>query len=706
MFSPDSPKLVDRFNKFYREYYESDIAKLAQEYPTDNRSLWIDWNHLYQFDPDFADDFRDRPRLMIECAERSLQDHDVPVDVSLNRVNVRVYNLPRTHHPSDLHAEDVDTYVAVSGQLTRVTDVNPRIKVGAWDCQRCGTMNRIPQGRRRRNDPYECQGCERKGPFQIDTEQSEFVDQRKIKLEEPIEERSQAEGVSVPVYVEDDLVDYGPGSTQLPDHAGEMATVEGIARIDESKFNSKNKETVESSIWLDAKAITFDTDVAEDIAIDEHKAEFTDLARRDDAVDLVAESLAPSLHAEEGDDLYAARRACAAWLFNGYRLDPEGGESKRGDMHMALIGDPSTGKSTLMSYAHEVLPKSEYRTGPGLSKVGLTAAAVQEEFAGKTEWTLQPGILPRADGGHCLIDEVDAIVDEDTKAIHDALEGEQVVKADKAGIQADLPSRCAVLVGGNPTYTRFDPYEPVTEQIDLDPALFDRMDLVFALQDEVDEERDRTKAEHTLEAWDELSQAETGGIDIEDAETTRPPVSKQTLRAWVQYAREEVFPTPSEAAKDMLGEYYVEVRDLNDAYDGDDDGEAAVAATMRTLEAAVRLATSFARLRLSETVEARDAEQAIELSKRVVGMRFDPETGQFDVSMQTSGETTSQKNRRLTILNEVRSVSPDGIHHDDLVKTAVDDHGFNEARVEKTISKLKEDGEIYDPQQNERYHQV
>ncbi|TKX76263.1 hypothetical protein EXE53_32825, partial [Halorubrum sp. SD626R] len=153
------------------------------------------------------------------------------------------------------------------------------------------------------------------------------------------------------------------------------------------------------------------------------------------------------------EELDTVFEASVAWLFNAYRIDNDLG-SYRGDLHFGLIGDPGRGKSTILSRLNEIAPKSEFRSGTGLSKIGLTAAAVQEEFAGTTEWTLSPGILPRANGGHCIIDEVDDVVDEKTKSMHDALEGDQMVKVDKAGITADLPTRTALLASGNPVHGR------------------------------------------------------------------------------------------------------------------------------------------------------------------------------------------------------------------------------------------------------------
>jgi len=696
-------ELIELFEEFYRDYKREDIGELAGAFPKDKQSLYIDADALYRFDQSLLDDWRESPDEVQRAAERALANFDIPIDVDLSAATVRLTDRSTTlpgRSVTGLSSKDIGDYVSVTGQLGRVTGASPRITKAVWECQRCGGINERHATRTEVPDPHECSGCERQGPFALVGEKSEWVDQRKIKLEEPIEERSQARGESLPVYVESDLVNYAPGDSTLPDHAGERATILGTVKVDESKLSGRNGSP-ETDLWIDARAIAFASDDATDVDIESHRDAFEGEAERDDAIDRVAESLAPALQADGGDDLYTARRACAAWLFNAYRIDPSGAGSKRGDLHMCLIGDPGTGKSSLMSYLHDVLPKSEFRSGTGLSEVGLTAAAVQEEFAGTTEWTLQPGILPRADGGHCLIDEIDGVVDGDTKAIHDALEGDQMVKTDKAGIKADLPTRTALLAGGNPVYTRFNRHEPIPEQIDLDPALFDRMDLVFALQDEVDEERDAKKADHALDSYDELSRAEVAernGKSVDTEGVASPPVPADVLRAWIAYARQNVFPTLTPEAKDDLKEFYVEVRDLNDGYES--EGDSAVPATMRTLEAGIRTAISFARLRLSETVEAQDVDAAVSLSRDVVGLNFDPETGEFDRDKHTATPTT-QGERMDTVWELIDDDGP--LTMQEIRTRSADQYGIDPDKAESAVSKLSNRGEVYEPPGAEGY---
>jgi replicative DNA helicase Mcm len=192
-------------------------------------------------------------------------------------------------------------------------------------------------------------------------------------------------------------------------------------------------------------------------------------------------------------------------------------------------------------------------------------------------------------------------------------------------------------------------------------------------------------------------QAEAGNVDTDDAEATSGPVDKETLKAWIAYARRNVFPTLTESAKQTLEEFYVEVRDLNDGHQSDADQ--AVPATMRTLEAGIRLSASFARLRLSDTIDPQDTSWAVELTKEAVGLRFDPDSGEFDAARTSRGQTKSQHDRIKTVKSIIREIEHEydaGAPVDVVVERAEED-GIDEDKTEHEISKLKQKGQVYEP---------
>lgn len=698
--------LVESFEEFYQRYYTEEIGELARLYPQDKRSLFIEYSDLFQYSPDLADDWERQPDALQDAAEDALQQYDLPIDIGLGHAHVRLTDregmLERTR-VGDLAASHIGQYVAVYGHLEKVTGTKYRALEAVFVCQRCGGEQAVRQHLGDWQEPYQCEDCERQGPFQLDDEKSEFVDLRKLKVTELPEDQAGMHGEDVTVFVQDDLC-WSGGENGLPDKAGQEVVVLGQYQLDDSGSGSNGDGEFQG--WLTAQAVVFPDDSESDIDISEHQDEFEDYASRDDAVDLVRESIAPSI--DPDTDVEVALEGAVAWLFGSYRVDQQEG-AFRGDIHMGWIGDPGKGKSTIASRLDDLAPNSEYRSGTALTKVGLTASAVQEEFAGKTEWTLRPGILPRADGGHCIIDEVDAVMDEQTKSLHDALEGDQLLKVDKAGIRADLPTRTSLLALGNPVHGRFDRYEPVAEQVDLDDALIDRMDLLFSLTDEVDAERDRSKADHILGSYRELSEEEARerGMNVtpRDRETVQQPVPDDVLRAWLQYAREEVHPVLTDAAEERLREFYVEVRDLNGGHSDDGEEDAAIPATPRKLEAGIRIATAFARATLSETVEEAHAERAITVSKHVIGLNYDPESGEFDAGRTDSGTPNSQRDRvkqLLDIVDEVDSEFED--HRGAPVEEVLDragETGIGRSNAEHEIDQLMHKGELYEPKNGE-----
>jgi DNA replicative helicase MCM subunit Mcm2 (Cdc46/Mcm family) len=126
-----------------------------------------------------------------------------------------------------------------------------------------------------------------------------------------------------------------------------------------------------------------------------------------------------------------------------------------------------------------------------------TAAAVRDDFGDGQQWTLEAGALVLADQGIAAVDELDKMRPEDRSAMHEALE-QQKISISKAGINATLKSRCSLLGAANPKYGRFDQYEPIGEQIDLEPALVSRFDLIFTVTDKPDPEHDGMLADHIL----------------------------------------------------------------------------------------------------------------------------------------------------------------------------------------------------------------
>ncbi|WP_440990387.1 minichromosome maintenance protein MCM [Haloarchaeobius baliensis] len=690
MAAGDNAELVDAFLEFYRNYYRDEIGRLAQEYPSERKSLYVDWDDLFTFDRDLADDYRNQPEQLQEYAEEALRLYDLPVDVSLGQAHVRIEPLPDATEIRAIRSRHVNTLVTVRGIVRKATDVKSKMQVAAFECQRCGTLTRIPQSTGTFQEPHECQGCERQGPFLLNHDQSEFVDAQKIRVQESPEGlRGGETPQAIDVHIEDDIT----GNVTPGDHVA--AT--GILRLEQQ--GNQQEKTPLFDHYLEGVSVRIDQEQFEDMEISEaDKEEIVALSNEPDIYEQMVGSIAPSIFGYDQEKL-----AMILQLFSGVtKFLPD--ESRiRGDLHMLLIGDPGTGKSQMLSYIRHIAPRSVYTSGKGSSSAGLTAAAVRDDFGDGQQWTLEAGALVLADQGIAAVDELDKMNPDDRSAMHQALE-QQEISVSKAGINATLKSRCSLLGAANPKYGRFDQYEPISEQIDLEPALISRFDLIFTVTDQPDEEHDRDLAEHILTTnyAGELNtqKMELTNVGVDQAEidemtdTVDPVIDPELMRKYIAYSKQNCYPRMTEDARGAIEQFYVDLRSKGMEED------APVPVTARQLEALVRLAEASARVRLSDTVEESDADRAITIVRDCLkDIGVDPETGEFDADVVETGTSKTQRDRIKNLKQLIGDIEED--YDDgapvDVVLDRADEIGMDPSKAEHEIEKLKQKGEVYEP---------
>ncbi len=333
MAQAGTSELVDAFEQFFRNYYDNEIKQLAQRYPNEQRSLSVDWQDLYRFDPDLADDYLNQPEQLQRYAEEALRLYDLPIDVSLGQAHVRIQNLPDTESPEirEIRARHMNTLVQVRGIVRKATDVRPKIEEAAFECQLCGTLNRIPQSTGDFQEPHECQGCERQGPFKVNFDQSEFVDAQKLRIQESPEGlRGGETPQAIDVNIEDDIT----GEVTPGDHVSAV----GVLRL-EQQGNQQEKSPI-FDFYMEGMAVEIDEEQFEDMDItDEDKKQIYEISQQDTVYEQMVASIAPAIYGYDDEKL-----AMILQLFSGVTKQLPDGSRIRGDLHMLLIGDPGTGK--------------------------------------------------------------------------------------------------------------------------------------------------------------------------------------------------------------------------------------------------------------------------------------------------------------------------------------------------------------------------
>ena len=85
-----------------------------------------------------------------------------------------------------------------------------------------------------------------------------------------------------------------------------------------------------------------------------------------------------------------------------------------------------------------------------------------------------------------------------------------------------------------------------------------------------------------------------------------------------------------------------------------------ITATPRQLESMIRIAESVAKMRLSETVEKRDVDEAVRLIKSAMQQSAtDPTTGEIDMDIIATGISTSTTDKVKKIIQIIKQIEED-----------------------------------------------
>ena len=654
----DYGEAVTEFEEFFSEVYFQEVVEAAKN---GRDSVVVEFEELDMFSFELTDYLRDNPVSAVDAAEEGVQSHE---QVTGEDFSVRFVDMPEEDQIllKNLRSEHIGKFIPVEGMIKRASQVKPEVISAIFECTACGDRYEKEQDSSELKSPYKCD-C---GSKKFESVEKIMTDTQMVTLEEDPESREGSEQPSsLSVRLEGDLVDPDFQKKIVP---GNVVEVTGIMRERPLKKKSKKFD-----IYMEANHVEPTQQEFEQFELSgEEMDEIRAMAEKGDIYEKIVNSIAPSIFGHD-----RIKEAIALQIFGGVKKTREDGVKSRGDLHLLLIGEPGTGKSQMLKFTGELAPKGRYVVGKSSTGAGLTASVVKEESTG--EFSLEAGAVVLANKGMAAIDEIDKMAAEDRSSLHEAMEQQQI-SVSKANIQATLNAETSILAAGNPKFGRFDPYEPIPEQINIGDTLLSRFDMIFPVLDEPDEAKDKELAGTILQ-------------NHIDPEETDAEIDQKTLRKYIAYAKKNVRPQLTEEASQKIQEFYVNMRSKGD--------EGSVPITARQLEALIRISEAAARAQLKEKVDISDAEKAIDLLTyclKQVGM--DPETGDFDIDIIESGVSNSQRNRLQTIKQLIDTLAgdDDSAEIEEVIEQAQED-GLEEDKVEEIIEKLKREGELFEPQQ-------
>ncbi|RYJ08286.1 minichromosome maintenance protein MCM [Halogeometricum borinquense] len=581
---------------------------------------------------------------------------------------------PREIAVGDEIADDVMDVVQLRGQVTKRSSVRPKVEKAVWRCLRCGIPQPpISQGLGRLVEPAQSICCERKtANYRLDRDESEWVDWMKVRLQEPPDDLSTGAAESTDLYLLEDLA-------RMDIESGQRVTVTATYKPMPDKGRTVWRKAFEV---LDIEVEDDSTTTPEDGA---HEEALSQLRSMDDPIPMLAEACVPH---HQGDD--HLKEALLLQLVGGADVEGEAGKTYRGTMHVALIGDPGTGKSNFGEAIRRLSPRGAKASGnDGTSAAGLTAAITQDGFS-DAEYTITAGAVPKASGGVLFVDELDSAGTSEQHALLEAMEDGKIT-VEKGGQNATLKADTAIWAAANPDDGHFHGDDPAIAQSSMYSPLLTRFDLIFCPRERTDEESIEAVGAHVLDSWD-VAARQDADVDVDDdlLEDVEADVAEATLRQYVAEAQSYTPTFANDEVKRALRVWYVDTK--TSLISQDREGERALPVTPRSLHDIVRLASASARARHSDTIEMRDAARATRLKTQMFrSCGLDP--GE-DVVVETdeNGEavisTATPTAAILEAVEELKFGAEYGAPREEVVAKVVEDADVSADEADSTIEDM------------------
>jgi replicative DNA helicase Mcm len=185
----------------------------------------------------------------------------------------------------------------------------------------------------------------------------------------------------------------------------------------------------------------------------------------------------------------------------------------------------------------------------------------------------------------------------------------------------------------------------------------------------------------------------------EEEEGKMAPISTDILKKYIKHAKRVCHPVLTDEAKEMIKEFYLELRS---DYDSED---AIVSILARNLDALVRLSEAHAKMALRTNVTKEDVEEIIKLFKIYLkDIGYDETTGKIDMDRIFMGESRSKINKLTQLMDRLKELFDESegiaLEKKSIIQILELEENLDKEFIKNALEEAIKEGTLYEPKNN------
>ena len=628
-------------------YLTSDEIKSLLIDKNNEPRITLDLDHIQKFDQTLGKAILNNPLtiipLMEKCLNENIQNNKQVnnpknIDLIKNRKKEQIYlsfkNILKTHlvTPRGLTSRLINKYVGVQGIVSRISQIKVKSVYNTYYCEDSKMGIKKDNNKQMKiselDDIYQSLNINGKEDNNINHDHlilefglSKFKDYQTFVLQDPHEIIPKRQlPKTIKVILEGDLVD----KVKI----GERIQVNGIF---------KNISTKEPNSFDNMKTALIATNVDKLISNDmqyeltkEDIKKIKKLSKDENLFNILVNSIAPEISGY--NDI---KKSLILQLLGGNNINSKNINNMKEVINILIIGGRTSVKSEFLKYIEKNFPNSINIKSKNNSVKDLFPSVLFDKYSNKR--IINPGKIILLENGIVCINELEKINDLEKNIIKEVLDN-QAITFCKTDMYEKFNTRCSILATANPKFGEYILDISPSINTGFSDSFLSLFDFCFKI---INNHNKKLIGENHMN---------TNSISNLNNENKNNRLSIDFLRKYIYYAKSNINPQLTKEAEIFISKAYAKLRDYKIEIKNEFKTEV-IPITVRSLKSLIKIATAFAKSRLSQKIEKIDCINTLELFCNMV---FNENDEFYDNSIGEGKEKGTKRKKKKKNKSEIK----------------------------------------------------